>query len=80
MTKSIHLNKIITMEAGRRQSRPCVRGLRITVQDVLGWLDAGMGIKEIIEDFPEINKRDIEACIQYAQDASNKHLAFQLKK
>lgn len=68
------------MEAGRRQSRPCVRGLRITVQDVLGWLDAGMTTKEIIEDFPELNKRDIDACIQYASDASNKLLAYQLKK
>ncbi len=67
------------MEAGRRQSRPCVRGLRITVQDVLGWLDAGMTFKEISEDFPEINKRDIDACIQYIKDASEKHYTYQLK-
>jgi uncharacterized protein (DUF433 family) len=46
--------------------KPCIRGLRITVGDVLGWLAAGMTRKEIIEDFPDLTEEDIQACQEYA--------------
>lgn len=58
----------ITLEAGKRSGKPCVRGLRITVFDVLGYLAAGMTQQEIIEDFPELTENDIKACLAYASD------------
>ena len=60
--------KIITVEAGKRSGRPCIRGMRITVADVLGWLSAGMSHDEIREDYPEITEEDIRACLAYAAD------------
>jgi uncharacterized protein (DUF433 family) len=72
--RPVKLNKLITIEAGKRQSRPCIRGLRITVNDVLGWLASGMTPEEIIADFPELNKRDILACTQFATDIEQNHL------
>jgi uncharacterized protein (DUF433 family) len=59
---------IITIEQGKRGGRPCVRGLRITVGDVLGWLAAGMSHQEIIADYPELTENDIRACLAYAAD------------
>ncbi|MEX0843955.1 MAG: DUF433 domain-containing protein [Balneolaceae bacterium] len=64
--------KIITIEPGKRGGKPCIRGMRITVYDVLGYLAAGMSPDEIIEDFPELTKEDITACLDYASD-SEKH-------
>jgi uncharacterized protein (DUF433 family) len=57
---------IITIESGKRGGRPTVRGLRITVQDVLGWLASGMTSAEIIDDYPELTHEDILACLAYA--------------
>ncbi|MDQ5769557.1 MAG: DUF433 domain-containing protein [Candidatus Thiothrix sulfatifontis] len=59
-------NNRITIEAGKRGGKPCIRGLRITVYDVLGWLAAGMDTQEIIEDFPELEAADIIASLQFA--------------
>jgi uncharacterized protein (DUF433 family) len=59
---------IITIEPGKRGGKPCVRGIRITVGDVLGWLASGMTHKEIIEDFPELTDEDILACLAYAAE------------
>lgn len=59
---------VITIEAGKRGGRLCIRGLRITVADVLGWLAAGMSHEEILSDFPELNEEDIRACLAYAAD------------
>jgi len=59
---------IITIEPGRRCGRPCVRGLRIAVADVLGWLAAGMSHEQIIADYPELTEEDIRACLAYAAD------------
>ena len=59
---------IITMEPGKRGGKPCIRGMRITVADVLGWLSAGMSHEEIREDYPEIEEQDIRACLAYAAD------------
>ena len=53
---------IIMLEPGNRGGKPCIRGLRIAVQDVLGWLASGMSIEEIIADYPELTKEDVLAC------------------
>jgi len=58
----------ITIESGKRGGRPCVRGLRITVYDVLDQLASGLTTDEIIEDFPELERDDILACLQFAAD------------
>ena len=58
----------IRMEPGKRSGRPVVRGLRITVYDVLGWLAEGMTTEEILADFPELELADIHACLAYAAD------------
>lgn len=58
----------IGVEPGKRGGRPVIRGLRITVYDVLGWLAEGMTPDEIVEDFPELEKADIQACLAYAAD------------
>jgi uncharacterized protein (DUF433 family) len=56
----------ITIEAGKRGGRPCVRGLRITVYDVLGWLAAGMSEADILLYYPELELEDIRACLAFA--------------
>lgn len=61
-------SEIITVEPGKRGGRPCVRGMRIAVADVLGWLAAGMSHAQIISDFPELSEEDILACLAYAAD------------
>jgi uncharacterized protein (DUF433 family) len=61
----IKLHKIITIEAGKRSDKPCIRGLRITTYDIMDWLQAGMTVEQIISDFPELNKRDIQSCIEF---------------
>ncbi|MCC6803475.1 MAG: DUF433 domain-containing protein [Anaerolineae bacterium] len=58
---------IITLEAGKRSGKPCIRGLRITVYDVLSYL-AGMTINEILSDFPDLTRDDVLACLSYAAD------------
>lgn len=59
---------IITMEPGKRGGRPCIRGLRITVYDVLGYLASGMSHAEILDDFPYLTEEDIRACLSYAAE------------
>jgi uncharacterized protein (DUF433 family) len=59
---------IITAEEGKRGGRPCIRGLRITVGDVLGWLAAGLSHAQILADYPELTEDDIRACLAYAED------------
>lgn len=59
---------IITLEPGKRSGKPCIRGLRITVYDVLSYLAADMSIDEILSDFPSLTREDILACISYAAD------------
>ncbi|TXI79085.1 MAG: DUF433 domain-containing protein [Flavobacteriales bacterium] len=60
--------RIITIEPGKRSGKPCIRGMRITVGDVLGYLAAGMTIPEILDDFDELTEEDIRACLAYAAD------------
>ncbi|MBI5768789.1 MAG: DUF433 domain-containing protein [Verrucomicrobia bacterium] len=59
---------IITIEPGKRSGKPCIRGLRITVTDVLEYLAGGMTILEILADFPELTEEDIRACLAFAAD------------
>lgn len=59
---------IITIESGKRGGRPTIRGMRIAVADVLGWLAAGMTHEEILSDYPELTEEDIRACLAYAAD------------
>ncbi|HEX5501151.1 MAG TPA: DUF433 domain-containing protein [Thermomicrobiales bacterium] len=59
---------IITFEPGKRGGRPCIRGMRITVYDVLSSLAAGMTHREILDDFPYLTEEDIRACLSYAAD------------
>ncbi len=64
--------EIITIEPGKRGGKPCIRSMRITVGDVLGWLASGMTHKEILSDFPELTEDDIRACLAYASDWESK--------
>ncbi len=57
---------VITIEPGKRGGRPVIRGLRIVVADVLGWLAAGMSPEEIVADFPELTDADIRAALAFA--------------
>lgn len=59
---------VITIVPGKRGGRPTVRGMRIAVSDVLGWLAAGMSHKQIVADYPELTEDDIRACLAYAAD------------
>ncbi len=58
----------ITLEPGKRGGKPCIRGLRITVYDLLEMLASGMSHEEILEDFPELESEDIRACLAFAAD------------
>ncbi len=64
----MNYQNIITIEPGKRGGRPCVRRMRITVADVLGWLAAGMSHEQIISDYPELTEDDIRACLAFATD------------
>jgi uncharacterized protein (DUF433 family) len=60
--------KIITIEPGKRSGKPCIRGLRVTVTDVLEYLASGMTPDEIVDDFPDLTLEDIRACLAFAAD------------
>ncbi len=59
---------IITLEPGKRSGKPCIRGTRMTVQDVLEYLASGMSVEEILGDFPDLTREDIQACLAFAAD------------
>jgi len=59
---------IITLEPGKRSGKPCIRGLRITVYDILSYLAAGMTVDDVLNDFPSLTREDILACLSYAAD------------
>lgn len=62
----------ITIEQGKRGGKPCIRGLRITVYDVLEYLASGMTEQQILEDFPDLTADDIRACLAFAADRERK--------
>lgn len=66
---------VITIEPGKRGGRPTIRGSRIAVADVLGWLAAGMTPEEIVSDFPELTDADIRAALAFAADRERRTLA-----
>ena len=70
----MNYQNIITMEPGKRGGRPCIRGMRITVSDLLGWLASGMSHEEIKSDFPELTEDDILACLAFAADRERRSL------
>ena len=67
-------SNIITIEPGKRGGKPCIRGMRITVYDVLSYLAAGMTYEELLEDFPYLTKQDILACLTYAAEREQQTL------
>ncbi len=64
----------ITIEPDKRGGKPCIRGLRITVYDVLDYLASGMSEDEILRDFPDLTREDIKACLGFAADRERKLL------
>ena len=59
---------IITIEPGKRSGKPCVRGMRITVGDILDYLAGGMSVQEILHDFPDLTEEDIRAALAFAAE------------
>ncbi|MEA5553906.1 DUF433 domain-containing protein [Anabaena cylindrica UHCC 0172] len=68
---------IITIEPGKRGGKPCIRGMRMTVYDVLSYLASGMTYEEILYDFPYLTQEDILACLSYAADRERQMLMVQ---
>jgi uncharacterized protein (DUF433 family) len=66
---------IVTIEPGKRGGKPCIRGLRITVYDVLEYLAAGMSEAQILADFPDLTSDDIRACLAFAADRERRLLS-----
>ena len=64
----VDYTKTITIEPGKRGGKPCIRGLRITVYDVLEYLASGMTEEEILADFPDLTQEDIRACLAFAAE------------
>jgi uncharacterized protein (DUF433 family) len=65
-------SKIITIEPGKRSGKPCIRGLRITVYDILDYMASGMSQAEILADFPDLTEADIRACLAFAADSERR--------
>ena len=64
----IDYHNFITLEPGKRSGKPCIRGLRISVQDVLDWLASGMTLDDIVANYPELKSDDVLACLAYAEE------------
>lgn len=74
---TVNYQNIITIEPGKRSGKPCIRGMRITVYDVLSYLASGMTYEEVLNDFPYLTKEDILACLSYAADRERQMLIMQ---
>lgn len=70
---------IITIEPDKRGGKPCIRGLRITVYDILEYLASGMSEDEILRDFPDLKREDIRACLAFAADRERKLVSIPAK-
>jgi uncharacterized protein (DUF433 family) len=66
----------ITIDPAKRGGKPCIRGLRITVYDVLEYLASGMSEDEILKDFPDLTREDIRACLEFAADRERKLISL----
>lgn len=69
---TVDYQRLITIEPGKHGGKPCIRGLRITVTDVLEYLAAGMTTEEVIADFPDLTEEDVRACLAFAADRERK--------
>ena len=67
-----HYSDIITLNPQVRFGQPCIRGMRISVSDILGWLAAGLSEFDIIQDYPDLNPEDIKAALSYAADREHR--------
>ena len=67
---------IITIEPGKRGGKPCIRGMRITVYDVLEYLASGMSEDEVLADFPDLEREDIRACLAFAADRERRLISL----
>lgn len=65
---NLDYHDIITFEPGKRSGKPCIRGLRITVYDVLSYLAAGVSMNDLLDDFPELTQNDVLACLGFAAE------------
>jgi len=70
--ENVDYKEYITIEPGKRGGKPCIRGLRITVYDILNWLASGMSHQEILSDFPDLTQNDIRAALYFAADRENR--------
>jgi len=66
--ETMDYRQLITIEPDKRSGQPCIRGLRMTVQDVLEYLASGMSVEEVLADFPDLTAEDIRACLAFAAD------------
>tara|TARA_B100000315_G_scaffold256507_1_gene302582 strand:- start:492 stop:719 length:228 start_codon:yes stop_codon:yes gene_type:complete len=67
---------LITIEPGKRGGKPCIRGMRITVYDVLEYLASGMSEDQILNDFPDLTREDIRACLAFAADRERRLISI----
>ena len=67
-----HYSEFITIDPQVRFGKPCIRGMRITVYDILGWLASGLTTNEIVTDYPELTAEDVIAALSYAADREHK--------
>ncbi len=74
----MNYQNFITIEQNKRSGKPCVRGLRITVYEVLEYLASEMTEAEILDDFPDLTREDLKACIAYAADCERRFMAAPL--
>ena len=77
LERTMQFKDIITIEPGKRGGKPCIRGLRITVYDILEYLASGMNQQEILDDFPYLTKEDILACLSFAAERERFMVAVQ---
>ena len=76
----MNYHEIITIEPDKRSGKPCIRGLRITVFDVLEYLASGMTTDEIVSEFPDLTREDIQACLAFAADRERSSLIHVAKR
>ncbi len=74
----INYKEYITIEPGKRSGKPCIRGMRVTVYDILNMLADEMSYEEILDDFPKITKEDIFACLAFAAERENNTIRLNL--
>ncbi len=72
----MNYERIITIDPAQCGGKPCIRGMRITVYDVLGYLASGMSEEEIVRDFPDLTREDLRACLAFAADRERKLLSI----